>query len=304
MNIPTTSTDRKQMAKAMAEYLGCACDYLRTPTYAYRVGNLLVERDGSITGERDDLEAVAEWLLTNNYIDAPLHTAEPEADADFEAPEETQPDTQESPADSETPLEDQVSRISVSVPLADCTPAQLINILRMLYARQTLIRAMTRCDYIRMDEEVITLLSEAQPESLETISEILQSEAAIDMVTGIAMEDGCLKLDTTYNKEHPTGWNSFAQLLIAATEKAKQAQRVNSKHIEPEDGEMKYFCRSWLIQLGMGGADFKATRASLLNHLHGYAAFRTADKMEAHRTKYAELRREFREDRAHDEHNA
>ena len=266
--------------------------------------SLLVERDGSITGEGTDLEAAAQWLLENNYIEAPLQTVEQEAEADFEAPEETQPEAQETPADSEAPLEERIDRISVSIPLAKCTASQLLNILRMLYARQTLIQAMTRCDYIRMDEEVIMLLSEAQPLSLERISEILQSEAAIDMVTGIAIEDACLKLDTIYDKGNPTGWNSFAQLLIAASTKAKQAQRVNSKRIDPEDSEMKYFCRSWLLQLGMGGADFKAARASLLNHLHGYAAFRTADKMEAHRTKYAELRREFREDRAHDEHNA
>ena len=57
------------------------------------------------------------------------------------------------------------------------------------------------------------------------------------------------------------------------------------------DSEMKYFCRSWLMQLGMGGADFKATRAALLNHLQGYAAFRTADRMAAHRSRYAGLRK-------------
>ena len=73
--------------------------------------------------------------------------------------------------------------------------------------------------------------------------------------------------------------------------------------MDPLDSEMKYFCRSWLMQLGMGGADFKATRAALLNHLHGYAAFRTADRMAAHRSRYAGLRkaRKESEENSHEE---
>ena len=51
MNIKTNCTDRKAMAHALAAHLGTTAEYLRTPTYAFRVGNLQVERDGSITGE-------------------------------------------------------------------------------------------------------------------------------------------------------------------------------------------------------------------------------------------------------------
>ena len=67
MNIATTCTDRKTMARGLAEHLGCSCEYLRTPTYAFQVGRLLVERDSSISGERDDLEAAAGWLLENGF---------------------------------------------------------------------------------------------------------------------------------------------------------------------------------------------------------------------------------------------
>ena len=72
MNIATTCTDRKTMARGLAEHLGCSCEYLRTPTYAFQVGRLLVERDSSISGERDDLEAAAGWLLENGYIQEPF----------------------------------------------------------------------------------------------------------------------------------------------------------------------------------------------------------------------------------------
>lgn len=53
---------------------------------------------------------------------------------------------------------------------------------------------------------------------------------------------------------------------------------------------MKYFCRSWLIQLGFGGPEHKEDRRVLLGHLHGFAAFRTADKMDAHKAKLAAKR--------------
>ena len=66
------------------------------------------------------------------------------------------------------------------------------------------------------------------------------------------------------------------------------------------DNEMKYFCRSWLMQLGMGTADLKETRAALLDHLDGYAAFRTAEAMEKHKQKVAERRRAKRDCEVHD----
>ena len=50
---------------------------------------------------------------------------------------------------------------------------------------------------------------------------------------------------------------------------AGPARRIYIATMEPLDSEMKYFSRSWLMQLGMGGADFKATRAALLNQLQG-----------------------------------
>lgn len=38
MNIKTICTDRKAMAHALAAYWGTTAEYLRTPTYAFRVG--------------------------------------------------------------------------------------------------------------------------------------------------------------------------------------------------------------------------------------------------------------------------
>ena len=312
ITIATECYVRKEMVRKLSGLLHCPAIYLRAPTYAFRIGGITVNRDASVSGERDEMVPVARFLLDNGYIsEMPAGLDEPQANSEAVATAEHQPaeeeDTvaeEELPADSEaetdsaTPMADVTElpdRITVSLPLIGCTPQGLINILRTLYARQSLIAAMTRCDFLRMDEEVIELLDDPRPESIEQISELLRQEAEIGMVTGIAVEEDKLKLDTTWDRENPTGWNSFAELLTTVAARAMKAHHVSSKRMEPLDSEMKYFCRSWLMQLGMGGADYKATRAALLKHLHGYAAFRTADKMDAHRARYAELRKALKE---------
>ena len=71
---------------------------------------------------------------------------------------------------------------------------------------------------------------------------------------------------------------------------------MNTNLIEPEDDAMKCFFRGFLLQLGLGGPEYKELQSVLLDHLHGFAAFRTTEKMDAHKQKYAELRRQFREE--------
>ena len=282
MRVETTCTDRKAMAHALAEHLGCDCAYMSAPTFAYRAGNLQVERDGSITGEREDFEAAADWLLENGYIQEPLFTAE--------APVEEQPDE-----DSKAPAEQEVTHTCVSLPLAEFTHTSLINLMRMLYARQRLICEMTQSDGLVVEHELIATLQGPDIDNMEILERVLHESIDNGFTKGITLVDGRLGIDFPFDPEQPTRWRHYADLLLAIADKAKAATRVNATLIEPEDSEMKYFCRGFLLQLGMGGAAHKETRSVLLNHLHGYAAFRTTEKMDAHKQKYADLRRQLRE---------
>lgn len=314
MKVETICNDRKAMAKGLAEHLGCDCEYLRTPTYAYRVGGLQVERDGSITGERADLEAAAGWLLENGYIQEPLfseNTASEETATD-EQPAEEQPvdaETTVTGEDSKAPAEQPITsdtpitHTCVSLCLTEFTPQSLSNLIRMLYARQRLICEMVRSEDIEIAHEVINTLQSPDIDSMELLERILREGIAQRFIKGIDLEDGRISIAFPYNEEHPTYWQHYAKLLLAIAEKAKAATRVNTTMIEPEDTEMKYFCRGFLLQLGLGGAEHKELRSVLLNHLSGYAAFRTTEKMDAHKAKYAELRRQQREfdSEAHEE---
>ena len=75
---------------------------------------------------------------------------------------------------------------------------------------------------------------------------------------------------------------AFTYLVPIMVTKAKEAKRISPKELKPENE--KYYFRTWLIQLGLGGAEPKAYRNTLMANLKGHSAFRTdeaADKFKA-----------------------
>ena len=82
MTITTNTTDRKALAKAIAEELGTTARYLGLPSYGYQIGDFTVDHDGNIIGE--DFGALQDFLRRNGYVnDEPA--ADQEAPADSEA---------------------------------------------------------------------------------------------------------------------------------------------------------------------------------------------------------------------------
>ena len=65
MTITTNTTDRKVLAKAIAEELGTTARYMGMPGCGYQVGDYVVDRDGNITGENFD--ALRDFLTRNGY---------------------------------------------------------------------------------------------------------------------------------------------------------------------------------------------------------------------------------------------
>lgn len=274
---PTTKIDRKALVKELAAEIGAEVKYLGAPTMAYKVGPYIINKDASIAG--DDLEAIRDFLIRHDYIhQEPAGLPENETPAD------------EQSADSE----DELTETNVSIPISELTAVSLTNLLKLVYAKQKLIAAMTQSEGIFIDEEVIDLLNDEKPDQVEMISELIESESKVDMIRGLQIKDGQLTFTFPHNGDDPTRWASYTKLLLAFIDRAKAAQHINAKRIDPAESEMKYYCNSLLNQLGFGGADFKADRAALLGHLTGYAAFKSADKMEAHKIKFSERRKAAR----------
>ena len=281
MRVETTTNNRKEMANALAEHLGVECRYTGTPTYAYRVGSLTIERDGAITGEHADLLEASGWLMEHGCISEPIPPLEQPAE--------------KTTSDLEAPADEPAAHTCVFLTLSGFTPLGLKNLIRMLYARQRLICEMTRSADIVIEPEVITTLRSDALTEMPILERVLRESIEHGFIKGIDLEDGRIGLTFPHDESDPTRWQHYAKLLLAIADKAKAATRVNTTMIEPQDGEMKYFCRGFLLQLGLGGPQYKELRGVLLDHLHGFAAFRTAAKMDAHRQKYAELRRQRRE---------
>lgn len=271
MTITTNTTDRKALAKAIAEELGTTARYLGLPSYGYQIGDFTVDHDGNIIGE--DFGALQDFLRRNGYI-----SDEPAAD-------------QEAPADSEA---EPITSMDISIPAHDATVTQLKNLIFMLHSRQTLINRMTDSDCLNVADILIDRLQESTPETLEDLTSLLDDSRAVAELTGFDFRDGRVSMTFPFDEAQPTRWTTYANLLNRIFDAAMKATRVFPERVEPDDQNEKYLAHVWLQRLGYHGADFKAERKILLGHLKGYCAFGSGDKMQAHKEKYTALRRERR----------
>ena len=271
MTLQTNPAERRKMVQAISERLGSPAVYLRTPTCAYRIGGLTVERDGSIISD-DDALMERGWLT--------------DAASDSEA---------EAPAAKMEPAEQdsEITQMELSFPVEDWTVPQLKNFLHTLYSNQHILRRMMQSDALYIDRQMMERLDEAQtPADLEAR---LADGLATGLLKGCRIQDGRFTLETVRDDRDPDRWQVYATLLSAILEHAKAAKRVFLRADADPENE-KYRANSFLMRLGFGGPEHKPLRRVLLGHLNGYAAFRSAAGMQAHREKYAQLRRKQREE--------
>ena len=109
MTLQTNPAERREMVQAISERLGSPAVYLRTPTYAYRIGGLTVERDGSIISDDDALlEALRPMLIERGWLT--------DAEASVTKTEPTEQDSE-------------ITQMELSFPVEDWTVPQLKNFL-------------------------------------------------------------------------------------------------------------------------------------------------------------------------------
>ena len=273
MTLQTNPAERREMVQAISERLGSPAVYLRTPTCAYRIGGLTVERDGSIISDDDALlEALRPMLIERGWLT--------DAEASVTKTEPTEQDSE-------------ITQMELSFPVEDWTVPQLKNFLHTLYSNQHILRRMMQSDALYIDRQMMERLDEAQtPADFEAL---LADGLATGLLKGCRIQDGRFTLETVRDDRDPDRWQVYATLLSAILEHAKAAKRVFLRADADPENE-KYRANSFLMRLGFGGPEHKPLRRVLLGHLNGYAAFRSAAGMQAHREKYAQLRRKQREE--------
>lgn len=324
MTILTNTTDRKALVKAIAEELHTEARYLRTPTYAYEIGDFTVDRYGNIIG--DDFTPLMAFLLRNGYITedaAAAHTENTDAPAEEEAPVE-EPAAEE-PAEEEAPAEEPAAepvekdtneepdtdatdseedeqpagnsadgRQQITIPAPDITVEQLRNLTYTLYSRQYILNLMTGGNTICIPQELVEALKEALPATPEDFTRLLNSHKALGL-KGFNFEAGQFSMTFPFYEAEPIKWTTFAGLQGRILQAALAATRVFPELIQPEEEAEKYTAHIWLQRMGYKGPEMKEQRNILLHHLHGYCAFSNGAKMQNHKDKYAAIRREGRE---------
>jgi hypothetical protein len=259
MTIQTHAEDRRSLVKKIAERLQAESRYQGPPSFSYSIGPVTVERDGSISSEdAEALEALKPFLMELGFI-------EPATDV-----------------------------LAISVPTEGMDGSQLRNMIFTLHSYQHLLNRVTRREGFSISEAVAARLGEYLPESLADFETLMADFKALGDLTGVDFQDGTVTLSFPLD-EAPEKNKAYADLASATVRAAREAKRVNAEVRRPENE--KYVLRSWLLRLGFGGADFKASRNALLTGLNGHTAFRNDAEAMKHKEKYAEIRRIARETR-------
>ena len=298
MTLQTNPASRREMVQAISERLNSPAVYLRMPVCAYRIGELTVERDGSIVSDDEALlERLRPMFVEHDWLTDPAVT-DLEAPAAQESGEEaTMESAAEAPgAEAEPDAKDsEAAKMELSFPVEDWTVPQLNNLLRTLYSNQYILRRMMLSDALYIDRQLVERLSEVPMETLADFEALLADALATETLKGCRVQDGRFTLETVGDGRDPARWQVYAALLGAILKRAKAAKRVFLRaDVGPENE--KYRANSWLTRLGFSGPEHKQLRRALLGHLNGYAAFKSAADMQAHREKYAQLRREQRKE--------
>ena len=307
MTLSTHPEDRREMVRVLSERLQTPAVYLRTPTYAFQIGSLTVNRDGSIASEDEALlESLRPMLIERGWLDSepeeqPATTAEENSEAEGTAGE-VHSDAEGDPkgaCDEQIVAEDDpddlpVEQVVITTPLTDWTVPQLTNLLRTLYARQYLLNRMMQGETLYIEEPVVVEITDNPPTDAADFKARVQRAVEDGCVRGIVFEGGKLGFSTPYCAEDPTRWMTYQKLLDGILHSARYAKRISIRpQVTPENE--KYYANSWLMRMGFGGSEHKELRHTLMRHLNGYAAFKSEADMQAHREKYAQMRRDFRD---------
>lgn len=262
MIMQTHAEDRHTMVQQISEHLQLDAHYQGPPSFSYVIGPITVARDGSIACEDEEtLEALKPFLMEKGYTDPELDT------------------------------------LAITVPVEDLNVNQLRNLMHLLYSNQYLLNRVTRCESLFISEAVTLRLGEYVPETLADFETLMNDFKALGDLTGIDFKDSTVTLAFPLN-EAPERNKAFVNLISAVVQAAREAKRVNAEIRRPENE--KYVLRSWLLRLGFGGEDFKASRNALLSGLKGHTAFRNDAEAMKHKDKYAEIRRIAREQKKED----
>ena len=172
----------------------------------------------------------------------------------------------------ETTKGSEIININTHFSLDGIEEQAVIRLLNMLYSKQYLI-----------NKSVGFIALDISTEFIQNVQNKKIGDINFDGTTGISIEENQLVFRYP-NADDTEMLNAYLTLISKAFEKAKESKHCKAEYSTPENE--KYYMRSWLIRLGLGGKEYSQIRKLLLKNLKGNASFKTDEEMEAFKEKH------------------
>ena len=204
--LETVFENRKDLVKAVAEFTKQHPQYLGAPSFAYKVGDFIIDKDGCITSdfEMDDLK---EFLISKGFIKQGLEFI---------------------------------------IPLNEADKKTVVNFINMLYSKQYLINRSVGMTALDISEDFVSGITDKEI-----------SEMDFDKIKGFKISGNNL-IFSYPDINGGEKLKAYITMICMAFAKARECQRVRAKLIKPENE--KYYMRTWLIRIGLGGKGGAETR--------------------------------------------
>ena len=245
-------------------------------------------------GETTDVEETQEVDETPEEDAEPQEMDTPPQDDSGDEPETGEPEHEEpteegDPTAPSEPAEAADGSVDMGmnfpIPIGQHTGSSLRNLVNLIYRRGALISRATG-GHFSADEELVEVLKDDT--CTYTKANFLAMLTDYEAQHGEALHG----LKITENEVIFTGFGraadmdtltAYGQLAVLMNDQALTQKRIQAKHVN--DANEKYAMRIWLIRIGMGGAEFKKTRAILMKPLGGHTAFRTPEEAQKAKEK-------------------
>ena len=284
-NYNVTGPARKEMAQVVGQAVGSALVYMKMPTCAYKVGDILINRSGELLwDERTDeatIEKVMAALASAGYTaeaeaeSAATEEAQPEAEAETQEEVEAVWEGAQEATEGETVEAQEPVELTVSVPATRHTGNSLRNLINLIYTRASLINKALGTSFA-VEQGLVDALN--KNEGLRTAEDFRKAVAAYEdehgpALSGITITPEEISFSSLPETTDPDRLKAFTELAAMMNKQAVDQKRIQAKAVNEENE--KYALRIWLTRLGMNGAEFKTTRKILMENLSGHSAFRT-----------------------------
>lgn len=313
INYAVSGNRRKELVNALAEILECGSEYLKAPSYAYRVGKFTVNRDGDIECPDEATEEEIENLIKKltwhgferilgepteevleenetNTVDNsdiseeasenPVEESEAPTlpEGNFESDEETTDEKSEPiEVNSEQSASGEILETNEEPEKVAGSPAD------EMYDERLEAALDTQEDKKLVIELPGSYLNEAE---LSRVRAIVASKAS---VLKKALETDNLSIECKEDKicfpwftDHDIDGEAkaYMQLVSGIAKRAKMLTRVTATE-SPSDND-KFTMRLFLVSLNFKGEEYKFARKFLLRNLSGNSSWRTEDAKARH----------------------